>query len=135
MKPATSLCGMRRLVGIRCCTNTSPPTASNMARQIKERPVIMRIESLLRAPLPELPGVGQDTISSQKRQRSLSYRHESRKWSHEPLRTLLVRTRMNKAELVCLLALQRYIGTQPQRDVGRLHRLPYHPNQIVTQGV
>jgi hypothetical protein len=63
---------MRRLVGIRRCTNTRPPLATNMARQIKERPVIMRIESLLRAPLPELPGVGEDIISSQKRQRFLS---------------------------------------------------------------
>jgi hypothetical protein len=32
-------------------------------------------------------------------------------------------------------ALQSCIGTQPQRDVRRLHRLPYHPNQIITQCV
>src|SRR5215211_919414 len=72
MKPATSLCGKRRLVGIRRCTNTSPPTASNIARQIKRRPVTMCIESLLHAPLRELPDAGQDTISSQTRQRSES---------------------------------------------------------------
>src|SRR5215210_4374200 len=27
------------------------------------------------------------------------------------------------------------VRTQPQRDVGWLHRLPYHPHQIVAQGL
>ena len=37
--------------------------------------------------------------------------------------------------LVCLLTLRRSFGTQPQRDVSGLHRLPHHPYEIVAQGV
>jgi hypothetical protein len=37
--------------------------------------------------------------------------------------------------LVRLLTLRSSIGTQPQGDVRRLHRLPHHPYQIVAQGV
>jgi hypothetical protein len=42
---------------------------------------------------------------------------------------------VNKGLLACLLALPGRIGTQPQRDVCGLHRLPYHPHQVVAQGV
>jgi hypothetical protein len=34
-------------------------------------------------------------------------------------------------ELLWLLAVPRLIRMQPQRDVGWLHRLPYHPYQVV----
>jgi hypothetical protein len=34
------------------------------------------------------------------------------------------------ALLICLLPLRSRRGAQPQRDVGRLHRLPYHTYQI-----
>src|SRR5215211_2077671 len=27
------------------------------------------------------------------------------------------------------------IGTKPQRDVGRLHRLPHHTHQVIIEGV
>jgi hypothetical protein len=40
---------------------------------------------------------------------------------------------VNKALLVCLLTLRGRLGAQPQRDVGRLHRLPYHVYQFVVQ--
>ena len=30
---------------------------------------------------------------------------------------------------------RRWVGTQPQGDVGGLHRLPHHPHQIAAQGV
>jgi hypothetical protein len=36
--------------------------------------------------------------------------------------------------LARLLALWSRLGTQPQREVGWLHRLPYHPYQIISQG-
>jgi hypothetical protein len=36
------------------------------------------------------------------------------------------RTSMNKELLVCLLVLRTPLGSQPQRDVRRLHRLLYH---------
>src|SRR5215203_4331237 len=42
-------------------------------------------------------------------------------------------TFVNKSLLACLLALPGCIRAQPQRDVGWLHRLPYHPYQIVAQ--
>jgi len=42
---------------------------------------------------------------------------------------------VNKVLLVCLPTLRSRIGTQPQRDVGRLHRLPNHSYQILTQRV
>src|SRR5215213_1655190 len=45
------------------------------------------------------------------------------------------RTRVNKGLLDCLLALPGRIGTQPQRDVCGLHTLPYHPTQVLAQGV
>jgi hypothetical protein len=32
-----------------------------------------------------------------------------------------------------LLTLLSRLGSQPQRGVGGLHRLPYHPNQVVAQ--
>src|ERR671911_1823886 len=44
----------------------------------------------------------------------------------------LRRTRRGLA--VCLLFRAR-LRTQPQRDAGWLHRLPYHPYQVVAQGV
>src|SRR5215204_2980111 len=34
-----------------------------------------------------------------------------------------------------MLPLRNRIGTQPQRDMRRLHRLPHHPHQIVAQRV
>ncbi len=43
---------------------------------------------------------------------------------------------VNKALLVCLLILLwRRIGEQPQRDVGRLHSLPYHPHKRGVQRI
>ena len=45
------------------------------------------------------------------------------------------RTFVNKRLLVRQLALRGLIGAQPQRDVGRLHRLPHHPYEIIAQGV
>src|SRR5918995_3738565 len=45
------------------------------------------------------------------------------------------RTPVNKGLLDCLLSLPGRIGTQPQRDVCGLHRLPYHPHQVFAQGV
>jgi hypothetical protein len=50
-------------------------------------------------------------------------------------RTLFPRTSVNKSLLVCLLALPGRFGTQPERDVSRLHRLPHHPHQVVVQRV
>src|SRR5215212_7762166 len=43
MKPATSLCCLRRSVEYRRCTTTSPPTATSIATATMNRPVIMRI--------------------------------------------------------------------------------------------
>src|SRR5215208_5976278 len=43
MKPATSLCCLRRSVEYRRCTNTSPPTATSIAKATIRRPVVMRI--------------------------------------------------------------------------------------------
>src|SRR5918992_2809500 len=40
----------------------------------------------------------------------------------------------HEALLVFLLDPQGCIGSQPQRDVCRLHRLPYHSNQVVIEG-
>ena len=37
--------------------------------------------------------------------------------------------------LVRLLSLRTRIGAQPQREMGGLHSLPYHPHQIVAQGI
>src|SRR5829696_5540252 len=50
-------------------------------------------------------------------------------------RITLPRTWVNKGKkvLMCLLALRSRIGMQPQRDVGGLHRLPYHSHQIHLQ--
>ena len=42
---------------------------------------------------------------------------------------------MKKALVVCLLTLRGGVGTQPQRDMRRLHRLPDHPYQVVAQRV
>src|SRR5215210_3109747 len=53
----------------------------------------------------------------------------------EVRRILLPRTRVNKALLVCPLALRGPIGTQPQRDMFRLHRVPYHTHQVVAKGI
>src|SRR5215217_6989613 len=46
-------------------------------------------------------------------------------------RPVLVRVRL----LVCLHLPGACAGTQPQRDVHRLHCLPYHSHQIVTQSI
>src|SRR5215217_8353243 len=43
MKPATSLCCLRRSVENRRCTTTSPPTATSIATATINRPVMMRI--------------------------------------------------------------------------------------------
>ena len=32
---------------------------------------------------------------------------------------------------MCFILPQRRVGPQPQRDVRRLHRLPYHPYEVV----
>src|ERR671912_2922592 len=46
------------------------------------------------------------------------------------------KTFVNKAVLVCLLILLwRRIGAQPQRDVGRLHSLPYQPHKLGVQRI
>jgi hypothetical protein len=37
--------------------------------------------------------------------------------------------------LPCLPALWGRFGSQPHRDVDWLHRLPYHPDQVVAQGI
>jgi hypothetical protein len=49
----------------------------------------------------------------------------------EPPRTLLPRNSVNKALLVHLLTLRSHLGTQPQRDVRRLHLLLNHPDEMV----
>jgi hypothetical protein len=51
----------------------------------------------------------------------------------ELLRIPILGNSVNKALLVCLLTLRGRLGAQPQRDVGRLHRLPYHVYQFVVQ--
>src|SRR5215212_9359546 len=43
IKPATSLCCLRRSVENRRCTTTSPPTATSIAKATINRPVVMRI--------------------------------------------------------------------------------------------
>jgi hypothetical protein len=35
----------------------------------------------------------------------------------------------------CPLTVSRSVGVQPQGDVGRLHRFPYHPHQIIAKCV
>ena len=37
--------------------------------------------------------------------------------------------------LPCLLTLRSRIGAQPQGDVGWLHSLPYHPYEVIAQGI
>src|SRR5919112_1895647 len=43
-------------------------------------------------------------------------------------------TSVTKELLLCLLTLRSRLGAQPQRHVRRLHRLPYHPYQVVIEG-
>src|SRR5215211_5963901 len=50
-------------------------------------------------------------------------------------RTFSLTLGMNKVQLLHLLTLRSSIGTQPQRDVRRLHRLPNHPHQVIAQSV
>jgi hypothetical protein len=45
----------------------------------------------------------------------------------------LVCTQQDRALPNLLLAIRGPVGTQPERDVGRLHRLPYHTSKIVVQ--
>src|SRR5215218_10275103 len=52
-------------------------------------------------------------------------------WHNEPL----YRRTWYKGLLVRQLTLRGLFGAQPQRDVGGLHRLPYHPHQVVAEGV
>ncbi len=40
---------------------------------------------------------------------------------------------MRKELLFCPLTVSRPVGVQPQGDVGGLHRLPYHPDQIIAK--
>jgi hypothetical protein len=47
MKPATSLCCLRRSVATKRCTNTNPTTASTVATATNKRPVRTRIGNLL----------------------------------------------------------------------------------------
>src|SRR5215203_1291007 len=54
---------------------------------------------------------------------------------YELRRILLLGTSVNKKLLVRQLALRGLVGAQPQRDVGWLHSLPYHPHQVVAQGI
>ena len=39
------------------------------------------------------------------------------------------------AQLRCLMVLRGRLGTQPQGDVGGLHRLPYHTHEIIAKRV
>src|SRR5215212_7905608 len=50
-------------------------------------------------------------------------------------RTFSLTLGMNKVQLLHLLTLRSSIGTQPQRDVCGLHRLPNHPHQVIAQSV
>jgi hypothetical protein len=54
------------------------------------------------------------------------------KWLWEILLPHLERTRRS---LVCLLTLRCCLGTQPQRDVGGLHRVPYYPYKVAAQSI
>ena len=47
--------------------------------------------------------------------------------------TILLGVSLGSVEHV--VALSGGIRAQPQRDVGRLHRLPYHPYEVIAQGV
>jgi hypothetical protein len=40
---------------------------------------------------------------------------------------------VKKGLLACPLVLRKRIRAQPQRHMGRLHRLPYHPYKLVVQ--
>ena len=42
---------------------------------------------------------------------------------------------MRKELLFCSLTVLRPVGVQPQGDVGRLHRLSYHPDEIIAECV
>src|SRR5829696_3234230 len=135
MKPATSFCRTRRLPGLRRSTNTSPPTASITARQIKRRLMTMRTQSPLRAPLPELSDEGEDTTSSHERQSSLPYRDGSVVVNSRTSETPIPPARVNMPELVCPLTLLGSIGAQPQRDLGGLHRLLHHAHHFVAESL
>ena len=54
---------------------------------------------------------------------------------YELPRIPILRGWVNKALLVCPLALRGPIRTQPQRDVLRLHCVPYHTHQVVAKGI
>jgi hypothetical protein len=43
------------------------------------------------------------------------------------------RLAVRKELLFCPLTISRPVGVQPQGDVGRLHRLPYRPYQIIAE--
>ena len=59
----------------------------------------------------------------------LGYRGEAMQdLGYELPRISILGTLVNKGLLVRLLSLRERIRAQPQRDVGRLHRLPYHPH-------
>jgi hypothetical protein len=45
----------------------------------------------------------------------------------------LARTPQDRALPNLLLAFRSSVGAQPERDVGRLHRLPYHARKVVAQ--
>src|SRR5919107_4159478 len=133
MKPATSFCRTRRLPGMMRCTSTNPPTAIITARQTNRRPTTMRTQSLLRAPLPELPDEREDTSFSREGQ----YPTVSARIYGSGLTILqdaIARMRAIEPKLLAgLFTLQRCSGTQPQRDVGWLHRFPHHPHKVLVQ--
>jgi hypothetical protein len=53
----------------------------------------------------------------------------------DPERNTLWPFKGTRQSLVCLLALRNPLGTQPQRDVGWRHRLPYYPYQVIPLSV
>src|SRR5215211_1863298 len=52
---------------------------------------------------------------------------------HEVPRIPLLRTPVNRASASLSVCFQRLLGAQPQRDVGRLHRLCNHAYQVVVE--
>src|SRR5918997_1787022 len=88
MKPATSLCCLRRSVATRRCTNTNPTTASTVATATNKRPVRTRIIENL------LPEHACSLDRSFRRRRNMMPKADARR---ELRRTTLPRTPVHKA--------------------------------------
>jgi hypothetical protein len=54
---------------------------------------------------------------------------------HHITRTRLLRLAVKKELLSGPLTVSRLVGVQPQGDVGRLHGLPHHPDEIIAECV